>query len=118
MPRKLTPEELEARFERLPAWAKDEILRLRRDAAYYREDAAALRLGAYGSGDTDTVADPYADAAIRLKKGTTIEFTLGEGYDQKIRVRVVDGALDVNGNAGIYVRPSASNALRILGGAL
>lgn len=118
MPRKPSPEDLKARFDRLPAWAKDEITRLRRDADYHRRDAAALRLGAYGPEDTDTVADPYNDAPLRLPKGAAIEFTLGEHYDQKIRVRVIDGALDVNGNAGVYVKPQAGNALRIIGGAL
>jgi sRNA-binding protein len=113
-----TPEEKAARFERLPVWAKQEITRLRREADYHRADAAALRLGAYGTADTDTVADPYADEPLRLAKGTSIEFRLGDAHEDVIRVRVTKDGLDVNGNGGIHVYPRAGNSIVIRGGRL
>ena len=119
MPRKYpTPEEKKAREERLPAWAKDELQRLRRDLDLTLGELHAHRLNAYGPEDTDTKANPYDVQPLNLPKGASIEFTLGEKHSDVIRVRVTKEGLDVNGNGGVHVFPRASNSLVIRGGSL
>lgn len=109
MPKKLTPEELAAREERLPAWAKQELRLLRRDRDFYRDERNALASNAYGPADTDTKAAPYSEEPINLPKGASVEFRLGPAHHEVIRVRARDGVLDVNANGGVVVLPKATN---------
>ena len=109
MPRKPTPEELEAREARLPAWARQELRILRRDRDFYRDERNALASNAYGPEDTDTKAAPYSETPVNLPKGASVEFRLGDDHHEVIRVRVRDGVLDVNANGGLLVLPKATN---------
>ncbi|WVX87914.1 hypothetical protein SEA_BERRIE_63 [Arthrobacter phage Berrie] len=109
MPRKLTPEELEAREARLPAWARQELALLRRDRDFYRDERNALASNAYGPEDSNTKAAPYTETPINLPNGASVEFRLGDDHWNVIRVRVRDGVLDVNANGGLLVLPKATN---------
>lgn len=108
---KLTPEEQARRFDRLPAWARDEMKRLQYRAFRAEEELAAHRSGAYGPADTDTVVSPYREVPLNLPKGATVEFRLGD--HRAIRVRVVDGEIELNGDGRLHMTPDASNHLRV-----
>jgi len=95
---------------KLPKWAQREIERQERDIAYLQGKLAA------GPENSDTFADPYSEGAMRpLGRGTTVEFRINP--QSKIRCRVMNThrgpVLDVNGDVGIYIEPTASNAIRI-----
>ncbi|QOP64366.1 hypothetical protein SEA_NIOBE_63 [Arthrobacter phage Niobe] len=109
MPKKLTPDEVRARFEKLPKWAQKEFAYLRRNLADVTRELNDHRLRGYGDPLSNTKADPYADVPLNLKNNESIEFRLGPDYHDVIRVRVRDGVLDVNANGGLVVLPKASN---------
>ncbi|WNN94020.1 hypothetical protein SEA_NITRO_64 [Arthrobacter phage Nitro] len=109
MPKNLSPEERQKRIEKLPAWAQKEFAYLRRNLAEASRELTEHRLRTYGDPLSNTKADPYADVPLNLKNDQTVEFRLGSGYDQVIRVRVRDGVLDVNANGGLVVLPKATN---------
>lgn len=110
----LTTSEQNARVSRLPKWAQEErAFHLRRLAEV--EDALdELREGKYGDADTDTVADPYGETPLKLKKGEVISFRLGYGSNDEVRVRVDPyGGLDINGTRPLSVHPRAANVVRV-----
>ncbi|QGZ17363.1 hypothetical protein SEA_POWERPUFF_65 [Arthrobacter phage Powerpuff] len=109
MPKRLTPDERVAREEKLPKWARDELHHLRRTLEATTRELNDHRLHAYGPPFSNTKADPYGDVPLNLKNGESIEFRLGTGYHEVIRVRIRDGVLDVNANGGLVVLPKASN---------
>ncbi|UIW13319.1 hypothetical protein SEA_CREWMATE_68 [Arthrobacter phage Crewmate] len=109
MPKKITPEERQKRIERLPAWAQKELASVQRELANVTRELNDHRLHAYGDPMSNTIADPYGAVPLNLKNGESIEFRLGPGHHEVIRVRVRDGVLDVNANGGLLVMPKASN---------
>ncbi|UYL87668.1 hypothetical protein SEA_VRESIDENCE_64 [Arthrobacter phage VResidence] len=110
MPHKnLTPAEVRKRVEGLPKWAQAEVARLRRQLAEATRELNDHRLRAYGDPMSNTKADPYGDVPLNLKNNESVEFRLGPGHDEVIRVRVRDGVLDVNANGGLIVLPKATN---------
>ncbi|UIW13547.1 hypothetical protein PQD80_gp63 [Arthrobacter phage Lizalica] len=109
MPKKLTPDERVAREQKLPQWAQKELRSLRAALEHTTRELNDHRLNSYGSPFSNTKADPYGDVPINLKNGESIEFSLGPGHHEVIRVRVRDGVLDVNANGGLVVLPKASN---------
>ncbi|URQ05052.1 hypothetical protein SEA_ITER_64 [Arthrobacter phage Iter] len=109
MPKNLSPEERQKRLERLPAWAQKEIGYLRRDLATTARELNDHRLRTYGDPMSNTKADPYADVPLNLPNNASVEFRLGPGHHEVIRVRVRDGVLDVNANGGLLVLPKATN---------
>ncbi|WAB10837.1 hypothetical protein SEA_TUCK_63 [Arthrobacter phage Tuck] len=109
MPKKMTPDEVRARFEKLPAWAQKEFALLRRNLSEANRELTEHRLRTYGDPLSNTKADPYADVPLNLKNDQTVEFRVGPGHHEVIRVRVRDGVLDVNANGGLLVLPKATN---------
>ena len=103
-----------ARIAKLPKWAQEELRSLERDLGVALDELEDLREGKYGDADTDTVADPYADAPLKLKKGETIEYRLGYDRGAVIRARVDQyGILELNGGQAIAVHPRAANAVHV-----
>ncbi|WNO26078.1 hypothetical protein SEA_WILDWEST_59 [Arthrobacter phage Wildwest] len=110
MPHKqLTPDERVAREQKLPKWARDELRHLRRTLEATTRELNDHRLNSYGPPFSNTKADPYGDVPINLKNGESVEFRLGPGHHEVIRVRVRDGVLDVNANGGLVALPKATN---------
>jgi hypothetical protein len=109
MPKHLSPDEVRKRIEKLPAWAQTEIARLRRQLAETTRELNDHRLRTYGDPMSNTKADPYGDVPLNLKNNESVEFRLGPGHEEVVRVRVRDGVLDVNANGGLLVLPKATN---------
>lgn len=111
MPRnkQLTPEQLQAREEKLPKWARDELRHLRRTLEATTRELNDHRLNAYGEPFSNTKADPYGPVPINLKNGESVEFRIGPDHHEVIRVRVRGDVLDVNANGGLFVLPKATN---------
>lgn len=106
---------IDPREARLPRWVQNTISQLR-----MRLEEAQKRIGELteGPADADTWADPYAEYPQPLARGQTIEFKLGEGLDEFIRVRIIRdragrATLDLNAGSAVSVLPRASNALEI-----
>lgn len=113
----LSPEEQKAKFDRLPAWAKEKLTFLRKTNIHLAEENIALRAHRYGPPGSPVVADPYADQPINLPSDTSIEFNLDPtGADSRkvVRVRILkDGKLDINANGTLWLNPRASNSVEI-----
>lgn len=95
------------RRQRLPKWAQQELQRLERDLAY-----AKARL-AQGPEDSRVIADPYSDPPRPLGSDTSIDFRFGDGWSDRINVRIDDGGIRVMGGSRLVVTPEASNVIRI-----
>ena len=94
---------------RLPKWAQAELKDLRRRLDLAEDERDDLREGLYGPDDTDTKADPYGSVPVNLPKGALVEFRIGYGPEDIVRVRTCDEGLNINGSTGIVVLPKASN---------
>jgi hypothetical protein len=95
---------------KLPKWAQQDLERLERDLAHAQNKLTA------GPEDSNTFADPYADAPRPLGKGAIIEFSLGER--SRIRTRIEhdhkgNAYVEVNGDDLLTVEPRSGNAIRI-----
>lgn len=97
---------------KLPKWAQSEISRLERNLAH-----AEAKL-AEGPEDSDTFADPYANAPRPLGKGTRIEFVADAERRDRFHAHLTeDGILEVSGGSSLQIQPHAANVVRIkLGG--
>lgn len=110
-------EKLGYRFDRLPAWAQDAILRLTRDADDWKRKA--LEAASVDGADSDTRvidgATSHGPKYRGLPAGARLQFVLGEerGHELTIDAHVHEGALHVTGDDRIVVRPRASNAITI-----
>jgi len=111
----LSPEEQTAKFDRLPAWARERLQRTSRDLAFAQSELDALRRGRYGPANSPVQVDPYDDQPINLPPTASIEFRLSDTDNRKIvRVRILkDGMLDINANGALWLNPRASNSVEI-----
>ena len=105
----MTPSTVNGRDRaKLPKWAQQELRRLEADL----RDAHA-RLGA-GPDDSDTFADPYADAPRPLGKGTTVEFRTGPNrFGDRVLVSVGKDRVRIHGGDSLHIYPSASNVIEV-----
>lgn len=94
---------------RLPKWAQAELADLRRRLDRAEDERDDLRESVFGPSDTDTHADPYGSVPINLPKGGLIQFRIGYGEEDVVRVRTCAEGLNINGSVGIVVIPKASN---------
>ena len=92
---------------KLPKWAQQELQRLEQDLAHAEEKLAA------GPEDSNTFADPYADAARPLGRDTTVEFRFGPETSEKIQVRIDGDKLYVYGGDSLAIAPRSSNAIYV-----
>jgi len=96
---------------KLPKWAQSKIRVLEMRV---RELRAKLAEGPEGA---DTFADPYADEARPLGKSTRIEFVFDAEKREHIQAHLDEDKhgkyLEVYGNTGLSIEPSASNVLRV-----
>lgn len=97
----------DARYERLPKWAQQEIVRLERDLAY-----AKARL-ADDPGNSRVFADPYSDPPRPLGYDTAIDFRFGEAWSERITVRIDRGGLKLHGGSTLLITPDASNVIHV-----
>lgn len=110
----LTTSEQNARVSRLPKWAQEERAFHLRRLQEVEDALEELREGKYGDADTDTVADPYGDTPLKLRKGEVISFRLGYGSNDEVRVRADRyGGLELNGSRTLAVLPRAANVVRV-----
>lgn len=100
----------QARFERLPKWARDRITKLERDLEHAKGRIADGPEG-------NTVAEPYADPPRPLGQDTTIEFSLGPEHWNKVSCRVdrySDGDfLYVMGGHMLTIEPQSGNTFKV-----
>lgn len=109
-----TTPEMNARIAKLPKWAQEELRDLQRLSSEALEALDELRAGKYGDDNTDTLADPYGDTPLKLRKGEVIEFRLGYGQSDVVRARVDQyGVLELNGGAVLAVHPRAANVVHV-----
>lgn len=105
-----TEEVLQVKVARLPQWAQSHITNLERKLReaddHIREISEPLSIP-----ETDTVIQQYARPNIKLPKGSTIEFTIGE---HRLHVRAADDHVEVQSySGGVFVHPRASNSVQI-----
>lgn len=100
-------------FERLPAWAKDEIKRLRSNV----ERANERMLAALGEKETKVQVEPYGPMMDRksayLPDHSTVRFEVDGGA---IDVQLRDGKLEISGSGVrgvLVVFPRASNLVHV-----
>jgi hypothetical protein len=110
--RVMTMEEAE-KVAKLPVWAKRLVDRLVMKLESATEELTDLKNNTYGEEDTDTVAQPFHDIPLLLRKGETIEFRMGDKWHEVIRVRVTNEGLNINGDRGISIEPKASNSVMV-----
>jgi len=91
---------------KLPKYAQNELKRLRHDLARAKRTLSA------GPEDSNTFADPYMDRRP-LGKDEVIEFVLGPGTDNKIRVCVEGDSINLSGGTALQIEARASNAFSI-----
>jgi hypothetical protein len=95
-------------YSKLPKWVQLEIIKLRADVEYAR---AKLSLG---PDDALIFADPYNESPRPIgDKNTTVEFRLGENWNDRVRVRIENGELYINGGQTLAVTPWASNVIKV-----
>lgn len=95
------------RRAKLPKWAQHELERLERDLAYAKKRLAD------GPEDSRVFADPYSDPPRPLGRDTSIDFKLGEGWGQRINVRIEDDGIKIMGGNRLSIIPKASNVVHI-----
>lgn len=102
------------KMDRLPRWAREELLRLDRRLRETERLLADAR-GGIRLGDTDTLAHPYDDVPLTLAPGSSVGFRLGQTWrGDVIRVRIRDGRLNLNGDNGLLVLPRATNDVDVI----
>jgi hypothetical protein len=102
----------DARMERLPKWARDEIKVLNMRLAEARERLSQ------GPENSDTIAEPFGDAPRPLGTGTIVRFTINpsdpDDWASYFDVSLREGELRVrSGSARTAVLPESSNGFRV-----
>lgn len=110
--------DMQKRFDRLPVWAKDEINRLNRDIAHYKNIIQRIKLKktriSYSILGT-------IDKKTHLDERTVINFNLSkeEEFENRhfeiisIMLNSDNSSLIIHGGNGICVLPAASNSVEI-----
>lgn len=104
---------LSSRELRLPRWAQDELLLLRKNLAHAEAKLAA------GPENSDTFADPHSGTVRPLGSGTQIRFGHA-GHDGTFIAEYRDGKLHVTyrtrmHESALAVLPDCSNAVTLTG---
>lgn len=102
------------REDRLPRWAQDALLSLRRqlsDAKAEREEARLASDPAHSS----AIMDAYSDPPIGLGSDARVRFLLGDNVWVDMRVVNDQGDYSVNiiGSSTLGIYPRSSNALSL-----
>jgi hypothetical protein len=111
----MTPEQ----FDRLPRFARDEMVRLRRDLDRAREQVAGLEAklsAALCDKPTDTEVEHYGGTRVAcLRDDAQIRFRMTDGVTDYITVRrAADGAgVEIRGGEPVVVRPEVSNVVSV-----
>ncbi|MFC9620240.1 hypothetical protein ACFTXM_09650 [Streptomyces sp. NPDC056930] len=100
----------DSREARLPKWAQEELLRLRRKLEVEQKRNAELR-GEVG--ETNTHVQNYISDDQPLPNDARVKFQLGGRYDQHVTVHVEAGRLWLNGGRFLVIHPHVSNAFRV-----
>lgn len=109
----------DARFNRLPKWAQDEITFRRRDEAHWRDELAKGVLGEAHSADSLHLPDARDNkGAYMPSRFRDAQFMVGGRWNDFIHFRMetpdTDGVRRVyvhSGTSALVVEPRASNAL-------
>src|SRR5687768_16572323 len=91
------------REARQPQWIRSTLFQLRQRLGEAERRIAELT---DGPADSDTIAAPYSDHPVRLRRGESIEFRLSADLDEFIRARVMrdpsgKAVLDLNAGTSI-----------------
>ena len=92
---------------KLPTWAQRVLERLERDLEY-----AEQRLTA-GPEDSNTFADPYAEASRPLGRDVSVEFRTGPTRSERVIVRVNKDKVNIHGGNSLRIFPSSSNVIEV-----
>lgn len=110
-----TSDLLMERETKLPVWAQDVLIGLRRELAEARATAerALLQTDPEGSDAVIRRWTPRGSGDIGLGKDIVVAFKLGGDWNDTIDVRLEreSGLLVVHGDRSLMVRPQASNSI-------
>lgn len=116
----MTTDANDPRIAKLPGWAQTLIGDLGRTIDRQEEQINELTKGPE---ESNTIVNPDAEIfhkgakPMRLKSGTEIEFQLGDGFGQHLKVMVIDrgdgNVVELRGERNLVVKPTASNCLHI-----
>lgn len=98
---------MDGKFENLPKWAQQEITRLKSEIKGYKRQADQV----LGKESTDVYITDLQDLKP-LPQKSTIVFTFGKEWYEKITVRKVGDTIDISAD-GLTVFPVASNRVNI-----
>lgn len=101
---------MQGNLDRLPKWAKDEILRLEANVEHWQAKASV------GPDDTNVFVDPYSDAPKPLHRRAHVRWTFDENVRRCRYVEVWQkgGELQIQASSDtIAFVPQASNCGRI-----
>jgi hypothetical protein len=95
-------------LEKLPKYARDEIIALRRDKADLQQEIRAMRQDKpsrvkWGWGMSEDEAYGY------LRDSETVAFTTAKGDRSIIRVRLKEGSLNIMANGELLIHCQSSN---------
>lgn len=103
------------KYDRLPKWAKEELSRTN----YQLRKAEEIILSLSSNNETNTHYQiPFnIGSVVNLPINATIEFTLKSQIDEtkniKVRIKIKDNVLKINGDSQIAIIPEASNSISI-----
>ena len=92
---------------KLPKWAQTRIHNLERELAYWQEKFAE------GPEGSRAFADPYSDAPRPLGNDPHVRFATDDGREFFVQLSPKFDRLEVRGNDGIVVYPSAANMVTL-----
>ncbi|WP_424216368.1 DUF7239 family protein (plasmid) [Streptomyces sp. BI20] len=108
--------EADPRELKLPKWAQEQFRVYRMEAARREGVIEDLRMNFPNDGAEVLITD-YLNGDIPLRGGTRITFRLKGPHGHRrsnVRAYVNDnGALDINGDSGLIIRPGASNCFTV-----
>lgn len=106
MTKNLHPSEA-GRLDRLPAWARDALLRLDRELTSTRNERDGL---ARVIGEPSGIGHDIT--ALRVPESKYLHAASGSWTDS-LRARFEPGALEVTGNGPLIIKATASNAILV-----
>jgi hypothetical protein len=113
------PMKPDVREAKLPVWAKEMIVNLRRRTVNAETDRAADRL-ATKPGESDALIDRHDDIPIGLGPRPKITFVLSRDEQGKpvrtIEVRLsrdYPGTLELMGSSTMHIRPQVTNVIQV-----
>ena len=94
-------------FEKLPKYAKDEIMMLRSEVENFKKKFQQM----FFEGNTNTFINNYQSGNVPLPRNARIVFNLDDNIE--IECRIEDGKLHVHASSQIFVLPYCTNVMDI-----